>query len=180
MTETQKAQVCCTFAVQVIYLNLISKFKYVDSFFPLFFPPQHCDRTNRLSTQLTLMRWSELLRLERGFPNAGLQARWPRDIQDKGPWWVEVRPYSRSPSAVVQASKQVWEDLSLHSSKGSQVGELASWVSISPDYSECLVFVHKPLLLFISLCMRVNVRIFALLIDILNFSILECLSKIIE
>ena len=100
---------------------------------------QRYDRTSRPSTLLTLTLWSELLHLERGSLNVGLQVQWPLDIQDKGPWWVEARPYSRSPSAVAQASKQVWEDLWLHSSKGSQVGDLESWVSIPPDCSQCLL-----------------------------------------
>lgn len=100
---------------------------------------QRYDRTSRPSTLLTLTLWSELLHLERGSLNVGLQVQWPLDIQDKGPWWVEVQPYSRSPSAVAQANKQVWEDLWLHSSKGSQVGDLESWVSIPPDCSQCLL-----------------------------------------
>lgn len=168
MTEMLKVQVCYTFAVYVIW-NEFSKCKYFDFFF--FFSPQHYGTTNRLSTQLTLMHWSEPLPLERGFPNVGLQVRWRRDIQDKGPWWVEVQLYSRSPSVVVPVSRQVWEDLWLHSSKGSQVGNQLSWVIISLCKD-----VNCPGLLFcISPCIYVIVRIFVLLIDISLF--LESLIK---
>ena len=156
MTEMLKAQVCYTFVIW----NEFSKCKYFDLF--AYSPhPQLYGTTNRLSTQLTLMPWSEPLPSERGFPNVGLQVRWRRDIQDKGPWWVEVQLYSRSPSVVVLVSRQVWEDLWLHSSKGSQVG--------NP--------VTCPGLLFcISSSIYVIVRIFVLLIDIEGFIIFKILD----
>lgn len=132
-TEMQKVQVCWTVTEQHvrswwIKVNVLT--------FMTFF--QQWDRTNRPSTPLTLTRWLEQLHSERGFLNVGLRAQWPLDTQDKDPWWAAVQPYSKSPLVAVQASKQVWEDLWHHSSKDSQVGDLESWVSISPDHCECM------------------------------------------
>lgn len=116
----------------IFNLNMSSAFKPVDSLFVF----QHCDRTNPPSTPLTPMLWSGPSPLGRDFLSAGRPDRWPRDIQDRGPWWAQAQLCSRSPSAGVQASRELWEELWPHSSRDSQVGEQPSWVSIPPQYSD--------------------------------------------
>lgn len=46
---------------------------------------QRCGRINSISTPLTPTPWSELLPLEKAFPNVGLRVRWLRDIQVRAP-----------------------------------------------------------------------------------------------
>lgn len=46
---------------------------------------QRCGRINSISTPLTPTRWSELLPLEKAFPNVGLRVQWLRDTRVQAP-----------------------------------------------------------------------------------------------